>query len=139
MELRSGLALTLLLLDVLCAVLGSEFFADNGLHQTIVVDKNKRKQAELEHEILTLLGLHQRPHVIKHGYENSAPKFMITLYNSLLDEEGESITDDSEVYSRVNLTLGKASEHINGTDVIRSFVNHGRCQDSTIMDRSTIF
>lgn len=106
----------------------SEFYADNGIgnQQTLVIDHhNRRKQAELQAEILQLLGLHQRPNVMKHGFDYSAPKFMISLYNSLQTEDGESITDEVEFNSKVNLTLGKAVEHINGTDVIRSFVNYG--------------
>ncbi|WAR17185.1 BMP7-like protein [Mya arenaria] len=127
MEVKSMLLFFICVVFEMAAfVVCSEFFASNGLHQTIVIDlHNKRKQSEMEHEILTLLGLHQRPQVIKHGYEYSAPKFMITLYNSLLNEEGESITDEIEFNSKVNLTLGKPMEHINGTDVIRSFINHG--------------
>lgn len=116
-----------LVLEMFQFVVCSEFFADNGLHQTIVVDHhNRRKKAEMENEILTLLGLHQRPKIVKHGYESSAPKFMITLYNSLKTEDGDVVSDEIEFNSKVNLTLGKAMEHINGTDVIRSFINHGK-------------
>lgn len=116
---------TFVILEVMNIVLCSELFADNKLQQTIVVDHyNKRKQTEMQQEILTLLGLHQRPQVVKHGYENSAPKFMINLYNSLQTEDGEGITDEVTFNSKVNLTLGKAIEHINGTDVIRSFINY---------------
>lgn len=116
-----------ILLELLNNVICSEFFADNGIghQQTIVIDHHhKRKQAEVQAEILQLLGLHQRPHVVKHGYDYSAPKFMISLYNSLQTADGEGITDEVEFHSKVNLTLGKAIEHINGTDVIRSFINH---------------
>jgi len=80
----------------------------------------------MENEILTLLGLHQRPKTVKQGYESSAPKFMISLYNSLKTDDGDVISDEIEFNSKVNLTLGKAMEHINGTDVIRSFINHGK-------------
>ncbi|KAH3896973.1 bone morphogenetic protein 7-like isoform X2 [Dreissena polymorpha] len=125
MDLPKFLCCLGLFLETYQLVFCSEFFADNRLQQTMIVDHhNKRKQAEMQHEILTLLGLHQRPNIVKHEYENSAPKFMITLYNSLLNEDGETVTDDIEFHSRVNLTLGKAIEHINGTDVIRSFINH---------------
>lgn len=109
------------------SVVCSEFFADNGLAQTILVDhRNVRKRVEMENEILTLLGLHQRPNVAKHGYESSARQFMQSLYNSLKRDEGDVVPDEIEFNSKVNLTLGKAMEHINGTDVIRSFINHGR-------------
>lgn len=114
--------------ELLSTITCLEFYAGNGigLQQTVVIDHhNKRKQAEVQQEILQLLGLHQRPNVVKHGFEFSAPKFMISLYNSLQTEDGEGVTDEVEFHSKVNLTLGKAVEHINGTDVIRSFINHG--------------
>ncbi|XP_052761582.1 bone morphogenetic protein 7-like [Mya arenaria] len=141
MEVKSMLLFFICVVFEMAAfVVCSEFFASNGLHQTIVIDlHNKRKQSEMEHEILTLLGLHQRPQVIKHGYEYSAPKFMITLYNSLLNEEGESITDEIEFNSKVNLTLGKPMEHINGTDVIRSFINHANKIPHLRHDRDITF
>lgn len=115
------------LFEVIGVAKCTQFYADNGIghQQTILIDHhNTRKQAEVQAEILQLLGLHQRPHVVKHGYDYSAPKFMISLYNSLQTEDGESITDEVEFNSKVNLTLGKAVEHINGTDVIRSFINY---------------
>lgn len=121
------LLLVQLILLLISAVICQEFYADNGigLQQTIVIDyHNNRKEAEIQQEILELLGLHQRPHVIEHGYSYSAPKFMISLYNSLQTEDGESVTNETEFNIRVNLTLGKAVEHIIGTDVIRSFINH---------------
>lgn len=127
MFVRNLPLLLCVVIEVLGCVVCPEFYADNGigLQQTIVIDHhNTRKQAELQQEILELLGLHQKPHVLKHGYEYSAPKFMISLYKSLQTEDGEEITDEIEFHSKVNLTLGKAVEHINGTDVIRSFINH---------------
>ncbi|KAL4217614.1 Bone morphogenetic protein 6 [Mactra antiquata] len=113
------------LIEVLNLVTCSEFYQDNGIRQTILINHhNKRKEAEVKQEILTLLGLHQRPKVVKHGFESSAPQFMISLYKSLEDEDMEGISEDVVFSSKVNLTLGKAVEHINGTDVIRSFINH---------------
>nr|WND63737.1 bone morphogenetic protein 7 [Sinonovacula constricta] len=100
----------------------SEYWAENNLQQTIVLDhRSKQKADEVQQEILTLLGLHQRPQTMKHGVENSAPKFMISLYNTLQSEDDD---DDVEFHYKVNVTLGKALQHLNGTDVIRSFINH---------------
>lgn len=119
--------LTFMFIEVINIVSCTEYYQDNGIHQTILINhKNKRKEAEVKQEILTLLGLHQRPKVVKHGFESSAPQFMISLYKSLETEDTEGISDDVVFNTKINLTLGKAVEHINGTDVVRSFINHGK-------------
>ena len=106
--------------------LGSEFYADNGLQQTVLIDKrNPHKREEVRQEILTLLGLHHRPRPNREGHEHSARQFMIDLYRTLQTEDGEDLADETEFQFRINLTLGKTVIHINGTDVIRSFINHG--------------
>ena len=107
--------------------LSSEFYADNDLGQTVLAgSKPGRQRDELQQEILTLLGLHQKPKPMDHGFDSSAPKFMINLYNTLQSDEGLGIADDDVFHTNVNLTFGTEVQYINGTDVIMSFVNHGR-------------
>ena len=107
--------------------LSSEFYADNDLGQTVLTgNKPGRQRDELQQEILTLLGLHQKPKPMDHGFDSSAPKFMINLYNTLQSDEGLGIADDDVFHTNVNLTFGTEVQYINGTDVIMSFVNHGR-------------
>ena len=117
------------ILEVLTC-LGSEFYGDNTLGQTVVIGNTPGpKRDEVQQEILTLLGLHQKPNPVEHGFESSAPKFMIGLYNTLQSDEGLGISDDDVFHTNVNLTFGAEIQYVNGTDVIMSFVNHGTYQD----------
>ena len=114
------------MLEVLTC-LGSEFYGDNNLGQTVVIGNTPGpKRDEVQQEILTLLGLHHKPNPVEHGFESSAPKFMISLYNTLQSDEGLGISNDDDVFhTNVNLTFGAEIQYVNGTDVIMSFVNHG--------------
>ena len=117
----------------------SGFYADNGLEQTVVVNVNKlhgtggrgKLKREMQQEILTLLGLHQRPKPSSpHGKgDSSAPKFMLDLYNTLQTDSGEV---EEEIFTRnptLNTTvfgnLTNNIQTINSADMIMSFVNHG--------------
>ncbi|KAK3088611.1 hypothetical protein FSP39_021263 [Pinctada imbricata] len=61
----------------------SGYYADNGVDQTEQLHvMNSRDKRELQHEILTLLGLHQRPKPKTLSTKNSAPKFMVDLYKT---------------------------------------------------------
>ena len=119
-------AIFVFILEVLTC-LGSEFYGDNSLGQTVVIGNTPGpKRDEVQQEILTLLGLHQKPNPVEHGFESSAPKFMINLYNTLQSDDGLGIsTDDDVFHTNVNLTFGAEIQYVNGTDVIMSFVNHG--------------
>lgn len=113
------------IVDVLKICLGAEFYGDNDLGQTVVLGSTPGPQRdEVQQEILTLLGLHQKPNPTEHGFDSSAPKFMINLYNTLQSDEGSGITDDEVFHTNVNLTFGAEVQYVNGTDVIMSFVNH---------------
>lgn len=117
--------LLVFVLNVFKCCLCSEFYGDNNLGQTVLIGNTPgRQRTQVQQEILTLLGLHQKPKPVQHGYESSAPKFMINLYNTLQSEEGLGITDDEVFHTNVNLTFGTEIQYINGTDVIMSFINH---------------
>ena len=95
---------------LVCAVLGvcqAGFYADNGLDQTISYRSLPRSEKrEMENEILNLLGLDHRPKPKLHQTTNSAPQYLIDLYNQL-DLDG----DDRNTSLR-------------GVDFVVSFVNH---------------
>ncbi|XP_003748158.1 bone morphogenetic protein 7 [Galendromus occidentalis] len=95
---------------LVCAVLEvgqAGFYADNGLDQTISYRSlPKSEKREMENEILNLLGLDHRPKPKVHQTTNSAPQYLIDLYNQL-DVEG----DDRNTSLR-------------GVDFVVSFVNH---------------
>lgn len=120
--------------------LGSEFYGDNTLGQTVVIGNTPGpKRDEVQQEILTLLGLHQKPNPVEHGFESSAPKFMISLYNTLQSDEGLGISDDDVFHTNVNLTFGAEIQYVNGTDVIMSFVNHANKVPHLRHDKDSTF
>lgn len=121
----SACVLLVFLVNVFKRCMCSEFYGDNNVGQTVLIgNKPGPERNAVQQEILTLLGLHQKPKTLHHGFESSAPKFMINLYNTLQSDEGLGITDDDVFHTNVNLTFGTEIQHINGTDVIMSFVNH---------------
>jgi len=82
-----------------CAAL-SGFYYDNGVDQTVVHKQlTKREKREMQSEILHLLGLQHRPHpsfgISDHRkiqeaekvMSNSAPRFLIDVYQSLTEED----------------------------------------------------
>ncbi|KAK7475615.1 hypothetical protein BaRGS_00033108 [Batillaria attramentaria] len=104
------------------------FYVDNGLQQTVILDTvPRREKREMQQEILTLLGLHHRPKPASHTTVESAPKFMMDLYESLKDSEDDAILgEDGVVFHPKSNTsrLNVDSEKVEGSDVIMSFVNH---------------
>nr|QKV26402.1 BMP5-8 [Lottia goshimai] len=120
--------------NVVCyefCVANTAFYADNGLQQTVIINKMKARQRKgVQQEILTLLGLHHRPKPKDHhGEEDSAPKFMIDLYKTLEEEETLPMEDNDDKFhnhlkSKLNDSLGLDLTKVDGSDVIMSFVNH---------------
>ncbi|KAK7091274.1 bone morphogenetic protein 7-like isoform X2 [Littorina saxatilis] len=103
------------------------FYVDNGLQQTMILDKvPRREKRELQQEILTLLGLHHRPKPTSNNPVESAPKFMMDLYETLKNSETEDALDQGVVFHSSNKTsrLDLDSDKVEGSDVIMSFVNH---------------
>lgn len=93
----------------------------------MILDKvQRREKKELQQEILTLLGLHHRPKPITHNPIESAPKFMMDLYQTLSNSLTEDALDDGVIFHSSNTTsrLDLDSEKVDGSDVIMSFVNH---------------
>lgn len=109
-----------------CVLSTTPFYVDNGLQQTVILDRvPRREKRQLQQEILTLLGLHHRP---KPPFKaESAPKFMLDLYETLKNSENEDVLDDGVVFESSNTTsrLDLDSHKVEGSDVIMSFVNHG--------------
>lgn len=104
------------------------FYADNGVDQTIIYKSlPKRERKAMQQEILNLLGLHHRPKPREHGTENSAPKYLIELYRSFLDEETGNLKVNEFNEARTKMDrrfLTNNSIHaINDSDLIMSFVN----------------
>ncbi|XP_011504725.1 PREDICTED: protein 60A [Ceratosolen solmsi marchali] len=90
----------------------SGLYVDNGFDQTLVHRVvGQRERREVEHEILSLLGLPERPPPRRPQVRRSAPKFLLDIYKSAL-EEGSS--------PRPELS-GQDLRAIDQSDVIMSF------------------
>ena len=136
---------TLALLTALltaCAAL-SGFYYDNGVDQTVVHKQlSKREKREMQSEILHLLGLHHRPHpatpaasgllrprpsVPQDATASSAPRFLIDVYQSLMEEDSGDLKLKPDLIEReFNVTDGDVHS-MDQADIIMSFVNRGNC------------
>lgn len=105
------------------------FYADNELEQSVMVSPlTRRQKKEIEQEILTLLNLHHKPKPRAMGKETSAPRFMLDLYNKLHGSGASgSSMDGHDPYPNFHSdTLETQMPQLNSSDVIMSFVNHGK-------------
>lgn len=108
---------------VLCGATLSGLYIDNGLDQTVIQRAlSKQEKKEVEHEILNLLGLPDRPRsrrlIGRKTIGGSAPKFLLDVYKSLLDS-----TSPRPTRSEFNLSEGDLHA-IDESDVIMSFTSH---------------
>lgn len=112
----------------------SGFYYDNGVDQTIVHKHlNKREKKEMQSEILHLLGLQHRPRPVfsrkkfQVGSDlSSAPRFLIDVYQSLIEEEsGELKLTPDLIEKEFNVSDSDVSS-MDQADTIMSFVNHGK-------------
>jgi bone morphogenetic protein 7 len=104
-----------------CAAL-SGLYVDNGVDRTEMaraLTRNERR--EVEHEILSLLGLSSRPSRAPPG--SAAPQFLLDVYKSLLDAP------------RGDLNLsGRDLNAINESDVIMSFASRSEFFARPLLD-----
>lgn len=102
-------------LAAVIAAASAGFYADNGLDRTISYRSlPKQEKREMENEILNLLGLDHRPKPKIHQTSNSAPKYLIDLYNKL-DPESED-----------------RNASLKDIDFVVSFVNHHNNEDDEL-------
>lgn len=128
------LLVALVLAGFPAAVSPASFYADNGLQQTVIVDRLPRAQRRfVRQEVLQLLGLHHKPRRSAAPAEstaNSAPSYMLGLYN-LIEHEDDLVHWHSPAVHGMNsvrldnLTLRGTEQNIRRADMIMSFVNHG--------------
>uniref|UniRef100_A0A8D8BK95 Protein 60A n=1 Tax=Culex pipiens TaxID=7175 RepID=A0A8D8BK95_CULPI len=125
-------ALILLVVALRGALAVSGIYVDNGVSQTIRQNAiTLHDRQEIEHEILDLLGLPDRPNSkhIHPSLRKSAPQFLLNIYHKQLDAakgrgRGRRQRDTGSVYSRSLLTI--ADERvIEESDVIMTFLNKG--------------
>lgn len=121
---------------ILAAILGdltigsaeriSGLYVDNGYDQTIihrVVDQRQKK--EVEHEILNLLGLPDRPRNAVNRppqVKRSAPKFLLDIYkNALGEDEDDKPMMRNHKAGEFDLS-GRDLKAIDQSDVIMTFM-----------------
>ncbi|XP_058792921.1 protein 60A [Phymastichus coffea] len=120
----------LLLLLLLLAVLAAQaerpsgLYVDNGHDQTVVHRVvSRQEKREVEHEILNLLGLPDRPPARQHApqVKRSAPSFLLDIYyKQALDEQSGAGAD-----SQFDLS-GQDLKTIDQSDVIMTFAAHNQ-------------
>lgn len=101
----------------------SGIYYDNGVDQTVIQKLlTRQEKREVEREILNLLGLPSRPRPRRTSnvdLGSSAPKFLLDIYKSLLDNPSSRAV-------RSKLTLsGRDQQAIDESDVIMSFLPQG--------------
>ncbi|XP_043219973.1 bone morphogenetic protein 7-like [Amphibalanus amphitrite] len=121
---------------LLCALWGavcpehSPIYVDNHKGQTVAGEEiSDVDRAEIQEDLLLLLGLHRRPRPAFQEVQSSAPQFLMDIYNSMVDDEdtGDLKLDPEGVGSAwkdFNITTVD-KQVIDESDLIMSFINHG--------------
>ena len=97
------------------------FYIDNGLDQTAIDrEMTKTEKREMELEILNLLGLPSRPKRVTKSLKKSAPKFLLDIYKSFMEEDSDDRHSRRERSADLNLS-GEEQIAIDASDVIMTF------------------
>ena len=128
------LAVLFSLAPISCGGRTSGFYADNGLQQTLMLKKlRERERRVMRQEILQLLGLHNQPKPLAHVRRNSAPQFMLGLYETLQHTD-QNAMENSLNHNLLHVNMsGGLMKNLGIADTITSFINHGkRLSDYTV-------
>lgn len=102
----------------------SGLYVDNGYDQTIIHRVTKQKdKIILEHEILKLLGLPEKPNNLNGKaplIKRSASNFLLNVYENSLEDQRQKKVNASEAMNGFHLT-GDDLKTINGSDSIVTF------------------
>nr|XP_046227427.1 bone morphogenetic protein 6 [Scatophagus argus] len=114
-------------------VAGSNYSLDgnNEVHPGFIHRRLRtHEKREMQKEILSILGLPHRPRPhLSHGKYNSAPLFMLDLYNTISSEEKSQVGGMRDGYRSMRTTQSPAlttyqeTAFLNDADMVMSFVN----------------
>lgn len=104
------------------------------------------EKREMQKEILSILGLPHRPRPhLSNGKYNSAPLFMLDLYNTISSEEKRQVESRLERYQAMRTTQSpplatyQETAFLNDADMVMSFVNLGKLLKQNKTFSSVIF
>lgn len=119
----------------LFTVAGSNYSLDgnNEVHPGFIHRRLRtHEKREMQKEILSILGLPHRPRPhLSHGKYNSAPLFMLDLYNTISSEEKSQVEGMLDRYQSMRTTQSpplatyQETAFLNDADMVMSFVNLG--------------
>ncbi|XP_068437734.1 bone morphogenetic protein 6 isoform X2 [Clinocottus analis] len=114
-------------------VAGSNYSLDghNEVHPGFIHRRLRtHEKREMQKEILSILGLPHRPRPhLSHGKYNSAPLFMLDLYNTISSEEKSQVEGILDRYESMRTTQSpplatyQETSFLNDADMVMSFVN----------------
>ncbi|KAG4079086.1 hypothetical protein HA402_001057 [Bradysia odoriphaga] len=130
--MRSNISVWSLAVIIVCGIVYAEaslsgFYVDNGIDQTVMHRMlNGDDTQEVEHELLELLGLPDRPRKknLHPSMRKSAPKFLLDVYKRLNDESNGILSRPvRSIESDENLITSIDKEAIEESDIIMTFLN----------------
>lgn len=117
-------------------IAGSTYLFDgnNEVHPSFIHRRLRtHEKREMQKEILSILGLPHRPRPhLSNGKYNSAPLFMLDLYNTISSEEKNEVEGMLDQYPSMLTTQGpplatyQENAFLNDADMVMSFVNLGK-------------
>ncbi|KAI2649184.1 Bone morphogenetic protein 7 [Labeo rohita] len=104
------------------SVLDGSELQPNFMHRRL----RTQEKREMQKEILSILGLNHRPRPhLNSGKYNSAPLFMLDLYNSMSTEEKSDVDQYRSLFTTTRPALASLhdAEFLHDSDMVMSFVN----------------
>ncbi|NP_571396.1 bone morphogenetic protein 7a precursor [Danio rerio] len=115
--------------SVLADAMQANFTMDNDIQSSFIQRRLKsQERREMQREILSILGLPQRPRPLLHERHTAAPMYMLDLYNAILedgDRRGGLVYSYEPAYTTPGppLVTQQDSRFLSDADMVMSFAN----------------
>lgn len=115
--------------SVLADAMQANFTLDNDIQSSFIQRRLKsQERREMQREILSILGLPQRPRPLLHERHTAAPMYMLDLYNAILedgDRRGGFVYSYEPAYTTPGppLVTQQDSRFLSDADMVMSFAN----------------